>query len=129
MRKDSIDFMITIYVERHGSTHLPSYTVLLDDQVIETNTIPDIRMNDNFVVYFSAELEQGPHTIKVHYDNPPAKGILRIDNIYAGTTVGGYNCDALVISESSAKTNILRRTDTYQFNFSSPFFYWALSKL
>jgi hypothetical protein len=128
MRKDKIDFMITLYVERHGSTHLPFYTVLLDDQLIETNTIPNVKANDSFAVYFSAELDQGLHTIAVKYDNPLAKGMLKVDNIYAGTTTGGCNCDSLVISESSSKSNILRNTGIYQFNFTSPFFYWALSK-
>ena len=128
MRKDKVDFGVTIYVERHGSTHLPMYTVLLDDTVIESKHIPDIKANDSFMVYFSAELDQGPHTISVKYDNPLSKGLIRIDNIYAGTTTGGCNCDSLVISEASGKSNTLRSTGIYQFNFTSPFFYWALSK-
>lgn len=128
MRKDKLDFGITIYVERHGSTHLPTYTVLLDDTVIESKPIPDVKANDSFMVYFSAELDQGPHTISVKYDNPLSKGLIRIDNIYAGTAAGGCNCDSLVKSEASGKNNILRNTGIYQFNFTSPFFYWALSR-
>lgn len=127
MRKDKLDFGITIYVERHGSTHLPTYSVRLDNTVIETKHIPDIKTNDSFMVYFSAELDQGPHTISVEYDNPLSKGMIRIDNIWAGTVMGGCNCDTLVITASSKNTNILRQTGTYEFNFTSPFFYWALS--
>jgi hypothetical protein len=126
MRKDKLDFGITIYVERHGSTHLPTYTVLLDDIIIESNPIPDIKTNDSFMVYFSAELDQGPHKISVQYNNPLPKGMIRIDNIWAGTVSGSCNCDNLVISASSKKHNILRQTGTYEFNFTSPFFYWAL---
>jgi hypothetical protein len=128
MRKDKLDFGITIYVERHGSTHLPTYTVLLDNTIIESKPIPDVKANDSFMVYFSAELDQGAHTISVKYDNPPTRGMLRVDNIYAGTTTGGCSCDSLVVSESTGKDNTLRKSGTYQFNFTSPFFYWALSK-
>jgi uncharacterized protein Usg len=128
MHNDQLDFMLTLYVERHGSTHLPTYTVLLDDTVIESKSIPDVRTNNSFMVYFSANLDQGEHSIKVVYENTIEKGIMRVDNIYAGTTQGGFNCDSLVISASTTNTNVLRRSGTYQFNFTSPFFYWALSK-
>lgn len=123
---DNIQFIIMIGVERHGSTHLPSYTIRLDNQILENKTIPDFKSNDSFASQFDVELDHGPHTLYIEYNNPENRGLLRIENIYVGTAAGGFSLDQMVISQSSTKSNVLKGTALYAVTFTSPFFYWAL---
>lgn len=122
-----LQFIIMLQVERHGSTHLPTYTVRIDDQVIETKPIPDFKTNDGFAVNFDIELEQGPHTLYVEYNNKENRGILRVENIYVGTSKGGFSFDQMTTSHSHGNINLLRGQSQYSISFTSPIFYWALS--
>ena len=123
---DNLQFVIMISAERHGSIHLPTYTIRLDDQILEKKTIPDSTSHDSFAVVCNVHLEQGPHTLYIEYNNPEKRGLLRIENIYAGTPSGGFSLDQMVVSHSIGKSNILKGTSQYALAFTSPFFYWAL---
>ncbi len=123
---ETLQFIIMLHVERHGSTHLPTYSVRIDGKIIETKTIPDFKTNDSFPVNFNIELEPGPHTLCIEYDNPQPRGLMRVENIYVGTNRGGFSFDQMVISQSSGKNNVLKGQSLYSLAFTSPFFYWAL---
>ncbi len=123
---ETLQFIIMLGVERHGSIHLPSYSVSIDDNIIEAKTIPDFKTNDNFPVNFEITLEPGPHTLFIEYNNPEKRGLLRVENIYVGTDKGGVSFERMVISHSDEKSNVLKGRSLYSFSFTSPFFYWAL---
>jgi len=123
---DTLQFVIMISAERHGSTHLPTYTIRLDDQVLEKKPIPDFNSHDSFAVQFDVQLEPGPHTLCIEYDNLENRGLLRIEDIYAGTPSGGFSLDQMVVTHSSKKSRVLKGKSRYELTFTSPFFYWAL---
>lgn len=121
-----VQFIIMLQVERHGSTHLPTYTVRVDDQIIESKPIPDFKTNDGFAVNFDIELTQGLHTLVVEYNNKENRGMLKIENIYVGTSKGGFSFDQMTTSHSHSKINVLKGQSLYSISFTSPIFYWAL---
>ncbi len=123
---DKLQFIIMLSAERHGSTHLPTYTIRLDDQVLEKKPIPNFNSHDSFTVQFELQLEPGPHTLYIEYDNPENRGLLKIEDIYAGTSAGGFSLGQLVVTQSSRKNKVLKGKSQYALTFTSPFFYWAL---
>jgi hypothetical protein len=123
---ETLQFIVMLGVERHGSIHLPSYSVRIDDTIIEAKTIPDFKTNDSFPVSFEITLEPGPHTLFVEYDNLEKRGLMRVENIYVGTDKGGVSFEQIVTSHSTEKSNILKGHSVYSFSFTSPLFYWAL---
>ena len=123
---DNLQFIIMISPERHGSTHFPTYTIRIDDQVLEQKPIPNSTSHDAFAVQFDVQLEPGSHTLYIEYDNPEKRGLLRIENIYVGAAAGGFSLDQMVGSHSSGRNNVLKGTSLYALTFTSPFFYWAL---
>jgi hypothetical protein len=123
--QDKLDFIITLRLNRFDKSIVNhTYTVLLDDQVIETNTLTNDRFTGELLVTFSKALDFGPHTLNVTYTNTLGKGNLRVENVYVGGSSGsGTNCDSLL-----PVNPVIRSNETYSFTFNSPFFYWALSK-
>ena len=141
MKQDQLDIMITLVPQQDSGAsekNVHQYTVSIDNQVYISKKIIENKFADSFTVNLTANLDSGNHVLKIHYTNTEAKGCLQIQNIFVSGNVSGINLDSLVCRESlvsywvgrvERNTDVIECHGTYQFKFSSPFFYWVLSKL
>ena len=135
---DKLDFTVTLSLS-NGNNSLDSnqhtYSIFIDDETVVTKTFSNKTFSSISTVRFSVEREFGPHQFKVHYTNTQGPGSIKVENVYVGGPSGsGVNCDNLLTRESivipEGRTNslIIQSNETYCLSYTSPFFYWVLSK-
>lgn len=135
---DKLDFTVTLALFNGNSSldlNQHTYTIFIDDKQVATETFQNKSFGAISVSRFTIEHEFKEHQLKVKYTNTRGPGYIKVENVYvSGPSGSGVNCDNLLTRESvilpSGKTNslIVKSNETYCLTYTSPFFYWVLSK-